>query len=109
MSADEHGHDNWHQHTAEEGAPQLAHGAQASAKAMGVTIIVMTLGVLFVIIVLVVYFRNYMSNYKSMINETTTAAQVAWEEKQETFAMIEEPIDRAIDTVISEYAQNTDD
>ena len=106
MSADEHGHDNWHQHSAEEGMPQGEHAAQVSTKAMGLTIITMTLGVLFVIIVLVVYFNNYMSNYKSIINETTTAAAATWEENQKIFAMIDEPIDRAMEVVIAEYASN---
>jgi Na+-transporting methylmalonyl-CoA/oxaloacetate decarboxylase gamma subunit len=104
MSAD--GHDQWHQHTAAEGAPQEEHAAQASAKALGLTFIAMTLGVLFVIIVLVVYFRSYMSNYESQINENTEAAALFWEYKSEKLAAIEEPVAGAIDKVIAEYAQN---
>lgn len=100
MSAD--GHDNWHQESASEGE----HTAQASAKALGLTFIGMTLGVLLVIIILVVYFQNYMSNYNSMINENTDAAAVSWAEKQEVMSMISEPVDRAIEVVIAEYAEN---
>lgn len=106
MSADENGHDQWHQHTAAEGAPQEEHAAQASAKALGLTFIGMTLGVLFVIIVLVVYFQNYMSNYRTMINENTEAAAISWIEKQEVLSKIDEPIDAAMEAVIAEYASN---
>jgi Na+-transporting methylmalonyl-CoA/oxaloacetate decarboxylase gamma subunit len=102
MSAD--GHDQWHQHTAAEGMPQQEHTAQASAKALGLTIIGMTLGVLFVILVLVVYFQNYMSNYKASINENTEAAAATWNEKQEVFASIYGPVDSAIELVVSDYA-----
>ena len=104
MSADEH--DNWHSHSPEEGAPQGEHTAQASAKAMGLTIIAMTLGVLVVIIVLVVYFQNYMSNYKSMINETTTAAAASTEARDTQLAAMKTSVDGAIEVVIAEYASN---
>ncbi len=102
MSADEHGHDNWHEENVETGA----HDAQASAKAMGLTIIAMTLGVLLIIIVLVVYFRNYMSNYEAMINETTTAAAASTEYRDAQLAKIEDPVDAAMQAVIDDYASN---
>lgn len=104
MSAD--GHDQWHQHTSDEGMPQEEHTAQASAKALGLTFIGMTLGVLFVIIVLVVYFQNYMSNYKSQINEDTKAAEVAWHEKNEIMSNITPSVDAAMELVIADYATN---
>ena len=104
MSAD--GHDQWHQHSTEEGAPQQEHAAQASAKALGLTFIGMTLGVLFVIIVLVVYFQNYMSNYKAMVNENTEAAAATWNEKQEVFAKVDATAEAAIDAVVADYASN---
>jgi len=104
MSAD--GHDQWHQHSPAEGAPQEEHAAQASAKALGLTFIAMTLGVLFVIIVLVVYFKTYMSNYKSQINESTTAAAITWEYKKGELDALEQPVQDAIDRVVAEYAQN---
>lgn len=104
MSAD--GHDQWHQHSSAEGMPQEEHGAQASAKALGLTFIGMTLGVLFVIIILVVYFQNYMSNYKSQINEDTKAAEVSWNEKNEIMGNINPSVDAAMELVIAEYAKN---
>lgn len=104
MSAD--GHDNWHQNSSDEGVPQEAHGAQASAKAMGMTIIGMTVGVLVVILVLVIYFQNYMSNYRSMINENTDAAAVSWDEKHNALDAMEAPLNDAMAVVIAEYAQD---
>jgi hypothetical protein len=107
MSADEHaGHDDWHQHDASEGAPQQEHAAQASAKAMGLTIIGMTLGVLAVIFILVIYFQNYMSGYKAMINENTEGAAAASVYRESELAKIKEPVEGAIEAVIAEYASN---
>lgn len=104
MSAD--GHDNWHQHTAAEGMPQEEHGAQASAKALGLTFIFMVLGVLFVIIVLKVYFDSYMSSYRAKINENTDAAAIHWEMKNEILDGMQPSIDLATEQVIAEYASS---
>ncbi len=107
MSADEHnGHDHWHQHSADEGVPQEEHAAQASTKALGLTFIGMTLGVLIVIGVLVVYFQNYMSNYRSIINENTEGAAAASAYRDAELASIKEPVEGAIEAVIAEYASN---
>ena len=73
---------------------------------MGITIITMTLGVLFVIIVLVVYFQNYMSNYKAMVNENTDAAAISWGEKQDVLGQIQAPVNDAMSIVIAEYAND---
>jgi hypothetical protein len=104
MSAD--GHDNWHQHTTAEGMPQEEHGAQASAKALGLTFIFMVLGVLFVIIVLYIYFDSYMDSYKAKINENINAGEVSWNEKQQILTNIEPSIQIAAEQVIAEYAAN---
>ena len=104
MSAD--GHDQWHQHSSDEGMPQTEHAAAASPKALGLTFIAMTLGVLFVIIVLKVYFDSYMSSYKSKINEHTQAAQVTWEAKQEILSTMAPHVALATQSVIEDYDQN---
>jgi len=104
MSAD--GHDNWHQHTTAEGAPQEEHGAQASAKALGLTFIFMVLGVLFVIIVLKVYFDSYMSSYRAKIDQNTTAAAETWEWKQGIFDDMAPVVSIATEQVIAEYASS---
>lgn len=102
MSAD--GHDNWHQHTAAEGMPQEEHGAQASAKALGLTFIFMVLGVLFVIIVLYIYFDSYMDSYKAKINENTEAAAAHWQYKNDMLNEMAPSVRVATEQVISEYA-----
>lgn len=104
MSAD--GHDNWHQHTDAEGVPQEEHGAQASAKALGLTFIFMVLGVLFVIIVLKVYFDSYMSSYKAKIEENTTAAAETWQWRQDKLTSMAPAVRVATEQVIEEYASN---
>ncbi|HCT45448.1 MAG: hypothetical protein CMJ35_06310 [Phycisphaerae bacterium] len=103
MSAD--GHDNWHQHSDAEGMPQEEHGAQASAKALGLTFIFMVLGVLFVIIVLKVYFDSYMSSYKAKIEENTSAAAETWQLKQDKLNDMAPVVAIATEQVIAEYAQ----
>lgn len=104
MSAD--GHDNWHQHTTAEGAPQEEHGAQASAKALGLTFIFMVLGVLFVIIVLKVYFDSYMSSYRAKINENTEAAAATWEWKQDKLNTMAPAVRIATEQVIADYVSS---
>lgn len=104
MSAD--GHDNWHQHTTAEGVPQAEHGAQASAKALGLTFIFMVLGVLFVIIVLKVYFDSYMDSYRAKIDENTQAAADFWHEKQDTLNEMAPAVRIATEQVIAEYASS---
>lgn len=104
MSAD--GHDHWHQHSNAEGMPQEEHGAQASAKALGLTFIAMTLGVLLVIIVLKVYFDSYMSSYRAKIEENTTAAAETWEWRQDKLNAMAPAVAAATERVIADYAQN---
>lgn len=70
----EHEHetpDSWHRHATDDGAPQQEHGAHASARALSIAFITMTLGVAFVIIVLIAYFNSYNSRYKKQVQETT--------------------------------------
>ena len=104
MSAD--GHEQWHRHSQDEGMPQAEHGAHASAKALGLTFIGMTLGVLLVIIILKVYFDSYMSSYKAKIEENTDAAKVSWTHKQEVLSEMASPVRAATDMVIADYARS---
>lgn len=102
----EHAHDQWHTHSPDATQPMKEHGAQASPKVLGLTFIAMTLGVLFVIIVLKVYFDSYMSSYRSKIDENTKAAAVTWNHKQDVLGTLAPQIPQAIDAVVREYAQN---
>ncbi|MBL4590839.1 MAG: hypothetical protein JKY96_02650 [Phycisphaerales bacterium] len=108
--------DQWHTHSADEPAPQLEQAAHVSPKWLALTLIAIVFGVLFVIIVLVVYYNNYMSKYDASINETTTEAQASFEEKiavqttRNSFEWIDRengivqiPVDMAMDLVIADY------
>ena len=112
MSADSH--DSYHTHTKEEGAPQQEHTATASPKALGITLIIMVFGVLIVILGLVVYFDNYMSNYEASVNETDEISGATWNEIQEHKASLEQyawldsdtiriPLEDAKARVLAEY------
>lgn len=109
-------HDDWHQHTAAEGMPQEEHAAQASVKALGMTFIVMTVGVIVTILLLVVYFKSYVGTYKAKVQEGTAIMQPAFEaklaaqSKLESFGWIDRdartvhiPIDQAMQSVINDY------
>lgn len=115
MSA--HANDPYHEHTAAEGAPQHEHGSHVSTKALGITLIVMILGVLIVIVGLVIYFDSYMSKYRAQTSETDTLSAATWNEKQEVLAGLNEyawidaetvrvPLEVATDKVLSEYGSN---
>tara|TARA_R110002096_G_scaffold173781_5_gene348471 strand:+ start:115874 stop:116206 length:333 start_codon:yes stop_codon:yes gene_type:complete len=108
--------DAFHDHSHDE-APQVAHTATASPKALGITLILMVLGVLAVIFILVAYFDNFMSNYRQEISETSALSAPTWEAKQasleqlNTYGWVNEttahqPIEAAMDQVIAEYANN---
>ncbi len=108
--------DAFHDHTHDE-APQEAHAEVASPKAMGITLILMVLGVLAVIIILVAYFDSFMSNYRAEIDETSALSAPTWEEKQAVLAKLDtygwvdaetarQPLELAMDQVIAEYNGN---
>jgi len=112
----EHEHetpDSWHRHGSEEGAPQAEHGAHASARALAITFIAMTLGVAFVIIILVAYFNSYNSRYKKQVQETTVLGdQVRAQRSTDLGKMtqygwvdhdtVQIPIDEAMKAVVAE-------
>jgi len=116
MSAD-HAHDDWHQHTTAEGAPQEEHGSHASAKAMGLTLIAMVVGVVLTILILVAYFKSYVGNHKADVQEGTVGimtpafdAKLAARETLSSYSWIDReaktvrvPIDSAMQSVMAEY------
>ena len=115
MSAD--AHDTYHEHTPDEGAPMPEHGSHVSPKMLGITLIVMVLGVLIVILGLVVYFDSYMSSYRAEANESDELSAATWEEIQDKKASLEEyawidnetvriPLDEAADRVLARYGSD---
>lgn len=110
------GHDDWHQHSAADGVPQDEHAAQASVKALGMTFIIMTVGVILTILVLVAYFKSYVGSYRAKVQEGTAIMQPAFEAKLSARKHLEEfgwidrdaqtvhiPLDRAMEQVVAEY------
>ncbi|MBL4808670.1 MAG: hypothetical protein JKY43_01255 [Phycisphaerales bacterium] len=108
--------DAFHDHS-NDPAPQEAHAQTVSPKALGITLILMVLGVLAVIFILIAYFDNFMSNYHAEINETTAISGPTWEAKQTSLQSLNtygwvnnttahQPIDNAVEQVITEYASN---
>ena len=108
--------DAFHDHSNDQ-APQEPHAEVASPKALGITLILMVLGVIAVILILVAYFDNFMSNYRAEINETSAISEPTWQAKQASLATLNsygwvnnttahQPLDIAIDQVITEYASN---
>lgn len=115
MSAD-HAHDNWHQHSAEEGAPQHEHGSHMTVKALGMTFIIMTVGVILTILILVAFFNSYVGKYKAGKTEGTGMmepafnAKLAAREKLNSYGWVDRdtrtvhiPLDQAMQRVMAEY------
>jgi Tfp pilus assembly protein PilE len=116
--SDAHGHDAWHQHTAAEGMPQHEHASHTSTKALGLTFIIMVVGVIATILVLIAYFNSYVSTFKAERQEGTAAMKPAFEAKVAARQRLEEfgwvdreagtvhiPLNNAIDKVVNEYGQ----
>ena len=107
--------DEWHQHSPDEGAPQIEHGAHANPTALAITFVAMILGVAFVIVVLVAYFNNYVSTIKAEKQEGVTIAEPFEASKAEALAhlnaygwvdhqTVHVPVSNAMDQVIARYA-----
>lgn len=116
--SDAHGHDNWHQHSAAEGMPQHEHGSHTSTKALGLTFIIMVVGVIATILVLIAYFNSYVSTFRAERQEGTAMmrpafeAKVAAKQRLEEFGWVDReagtvhiPLNNAIDRVVNEYGQ----
>lgn len=117
--SDSQAHDAWHQHTKDEGKPQEEHGSHASAKALGMTFIIMVVGVIVVILVLIAYFNSFVSRYKAERQEGTTVmapaynARLAAQRHLDSFGWVDRdagtahiPLPNAIDRVVQEYRSN---
>ncbi len=107
--------DAWHRHSEDEGAPQVEHAAHANPTILAVTFIAMILGVAFVVVVLVAYFNNYVSNFKAEKQEGVGMAAPFEASKAEALAQLNGhgwvdtntiyiPVDDAMDLVVQRYA-----
>lgn len=109
--------DEWHQHTAAEGAPQQEHAAHVNIGALIVTFVVMAAVVLALVVALTVFYKSTSAQLASVRLENT----VGWTDDYTPYrdASIERisgyhahdaeagtvqiPVDRAIDAVIENY------
>jgi hypothetical protein len=111
-------HDAWHRHTADEGRPQHEHAAHVNATGLGLTLLGIVFGVVFVILVLVAYFNSYTTTYKAQKLEGVPAtraeyasARSAAEQRLRETGWIDRaagtvhlPVEDAMSRVVAEYA-----
>jgi cell division protein FtsN len=69
--SDQHGHDDWFRHSADEALPQQEHAAHVNTTAIGLTLLAIVFGVLFTVVVLSMYFVQYANTRKAEMNEGT--------------------------------------
>lgn len=109
--------DQWHRHVAVEGTPQTEHTAVASPKVLAISFITISTTVAVSVLILVVFFDHYTTNYKAeqMENTTQSASFIkykgdwedvdsrtyAWADPKEGTIRI--PLDKAMDRVVEKY------
>ncbi len=114
----DHGHDDWFRHGSDEAAPQAEHAGQVSTRAVGVTLLVIVFGVLFVILLLSAYFSSYTTQLKAEKQEGVGSAQeymsyrttaqrrleaAGWIDREAGKLHI--PLERAMSMVVDEYRE----
>lgn len=110
------GHD-WFRHDEGDGVPQAEHAAHVSSKALGITLIGMVFGVLFVVVLLSLYFNTYKTTKVAQYQEHTRAADpyLAYKAQMETqlnrvewidreAGVVRIPVGMAADRVVQQYA-----
>lgn len=112
----EHAHespDSWHRHTPEEGQGQQEHGAHASPKALLLTLVAMVFGTLFVVLVLMAFFRSYTTQFRAATEETLELGVPARESRAKAMGELNSwgwtsdgrlhmPIEQAMEKVVAE-------
>ncbi len=113
--------DAWHQHTADEGLPQVEHGARANPVALTITLFAIVFSFVFLLLVVWLYYNTYKTQLIAERRETITETQrtdyvtkrggaetrlsqsPGWIDR--TNGTVHIPIDRAVSLVIEEYSQ----
>ncbi|MEM1184108.1 MAG: hypothetical protein AAGI53_03810 [Planctomycetota bacterium] len=114
--SDAHGHDDWFRHSGDEALPQVEHAGHVSTKALGISLVLIVFGVLFVLLLLTAYFNSYVTQKKADLEESTTAAAGYMQYRSESTGHLNEtgwidrdneklhiPLDRAIEFVVEDY------
>jgi hypothetical protein len=115
--SDQHGHDDWFRHSADEALPQQEHAAHVNTTAIGLTLLAIVFGVLFTVVVLSMYFVQYANTRKAEMNEGvgSSEAYLAYRDQSEAqlsslewvdraAGTVNLPLDDAMDAVVAEYA-----
>lgn len=114
--SDAHGHDDWFRHSNEEALPQVEHAQHVSTKALGITLVAIIFGMLFVLLILTAYFSSYTTQVRAELQEGTISAndylsyrsgidrrlaETGWIDR--TNQTLHIPLDRAVELVVDEY------
>ena len=114
--SDAHGHDDWFRHSSDEALPQVEHAQHVSTKALGITLVMIVFGVLFVLLILSAYFSSYTTQVRAEKQEGTSSAadylsyrsgmdrrlaETGWVDR--TNQTLHIPLDRAVELVVDEY------
>ena len=114
--SDAHGHDDWFRHSSDEALPQVEHAQHVSTKALGITLLLIVFGVLFVLLIISAYFSSYTTQVRAERQEGTSSAaeylsyrsgmdrrlaETGWIDR--TNQTLHIPLDRAIELVVDDY------
>ena len=116
---DNHGHDDWFRHSADEALPQQEHAAHVNTTAIGLTLLSIVFGVLLTVVLLSMYFVQYANTRKAEMNEGTgsAAAFIEYRDRSESAlgatawvdrsaGTVNLAIDDAMDAVVADYQQS---
>ncbi|MBX3317474.1 MAG: hypothetical protein KF902_11500 [Phycisphaeraceae bacterium] len=109
--------DEWHTHTAAEGAPQHEHGAKANPAILAIVTGGFVITVVLTVLLSALYFFSYMTHQRQIKKETTVLSEeyrayraqseaslsgYGWSDPAAGAVRI--PITKAIDQVVQDYA-----
>jgi len=118
LPVEHQGPDSWHRHSAAEGTPQAEHGAIASPGALLIAFIAISVTVALTVLVLQIYFTQYMTTFRAQQVENTAVSKTfneykaRWEEQDSrAFAVADAktgavriPVESAMKHVLDTYA-----
>jgi hypothetical protein len=121
LTAEHEQPDQWHRHSVVEGTPQAEHAAVASPKVLAISFFAMTFTIASSVLILVIFFEHYATNYKAEQIETISRSthfndyKGRWEQVESKSygwadpkaGTVRIPLDTAMERVIAKYKQTT--
>lgn len=110
--------DEWHRHTAAEGAPQVEHGAIANPAALAIAFFLMVGALAATVGVIKLYFYSHLSTLRAEKLETSTPAEEWYQYRYNdaprdlgSYGWVDHetvriPLDSAIERTVAEYARH---